>query len=172
MTFRTPRVALFFFTLAAFAALVLLSCGYPEPKETPPGCSEEEVSIAARSESDCATARFWVRMTFGMFRAKPVPGVDIEAAQGYLVTVHPESDGGAFFSEFWRRDIGGDTNPARKLIRLVSFNYGLPHEMAHAGDESACLWLSDGGADCHQRWEERGVCERIRATGAYEECGG
>lgn len=174
VTVAYRRAALIALLVAVALCLTCFSVAcYPDPlPPQPPPCVEEGITvIAAADGGECSTARFWILRTFVEQRAQPAAGVDLERARGYTLRIHPGSDGGTFRSRFWNIDLAGQTDPRNRLIEVASFTRAIPHELNHAGDEEGCLDLPDGGAACHQRWEERGVCDNIRATGQYEECG-
>lgn len=145
--------------IATAAILVALVACWPDPK-LEPRCREADVTFDMLPD---AGACYWARRDVVNFRATFAgrQGLDVERTRGYLVTIADDSDGGAFYSEFWRIPVLGITDCDHRTVQLASFNQSLVHELVHGAEGCACVTLPDAGADCHIRWAERGIYAAI-----------
>lgn len=167
------RVALFHLALglAGLVVLVLLaSCYDDERPPDEPQCSAYGALVLGvdPGSSTCTFAQLGIGKTLA--KLSPLPGFDRNRLDGYVIRIHPDSDGHGFKGAD-DKYIGGETDCYRKRISLARWGFGLEHEVGHAmqgcpRDEKA----KTAFAVTHPGWAPS-VCEAIRSTGAYEECG-
>jgi hypothetical protein len=144
--------------------LLFSGCGglYPEvtSMQLERGCEQDDVLFSMPKDAgECPMAQKRVVEFRRVFQYEP--GFNIERTRNHSVYIAENSDGGAFYSEFWKMDVGGLTNCIAKQTELATYDYGLVHELAHAAEGCPCVTMPDAGYNCHIGWNTRGVYRAI-----------
>lgn len=149
--------------------LIFTNCAYlyPKPQPVTPKwegiCNYEDVGIDTPPTSNaCVFAKLDVSKFRQAFTVNQILGVDVEATRGWIIKIHPQSNG-TTFPGFLGASVAGEAWCQRKTIYLANFNYGIPHELVHAAEKCA-------DTPRHPNWEARGICETIRDAGFAEMC--
>lgn len=154
-----------------FACAMLSGCVarrfYPEPQTPePPPCAQEvkpglAVVIDAEPESAlCGLARRRVQ-AWAQVVAPAVSTVSLERLRGFVIVLNdPDAkpQPSSFYSEFWEKQVAGETDCTKKRIRMANFFSGIPHELTHGGEGCPKKpGVADRELALHPDWDSRGV---------------